>query len=211
VFLDWGRSIVCVPTSTGDFTIQGYAWIFKLIDAYFAANAPSQAAGLPPLPRQRLFHDDLVNGAGELIDKSDCGNFLVRVAQTAFLNIAGKTSPNDLSPGERAYYDDITAANIKGRLQRAYFGDARRSETDRFGNTVSAHAEYGNDGINQSVIFYDAFFDHGKKEQHQIVTHEGMHLIFRLGDADLARGAGVYERDGNASERFQNELKKNCH
>lgn len=115
-----------------------------------------------------------------------------------------------MSPGERSYYDAITAPNIKAQLQGASFSDVRRSETDAYGNIVSARAEYGNDGTNQKVTFFDAFFGYSRTEQNQIVTHEGMHLIFRFGDSDLARGGGVYREDSNASSDFQKELQKHC-
>jgi len=75
----------------------------------------------------------------------------MRVGQTAFLTIAGTTNPNNLSAGERTYYDAITATNIKGKLQSATFQDAGRAETDHYGNKVSARADYGNDGTSQRV------------------------------------------------------------
>jgi hypothetical protein len=93
----------------------------------------------------------------------------------------------------------------------ATFIDAHRPETDIYGNTVNARAEFGNDGAGQSVTFYDAFFDKDSLKQNQIMVHEGMHLIFNLGDSDLARAASsIRGRDSNASENFQKQLEKYC-
>jgi RHS repeat-associated protein len=166
--------------------------------------------GVPPPKHQRLFHDDLVKGADSLIDKSECSDFLVDVAQTAFLTIANVSRPDDLDPGSRPYYDAITATNMEGRLQAASFTDAQHAETDKFGNIVNARSDYGKNGTNQSVTFFDSFFGHSKKEQYQITVHESMHLIFAFGDSDLARAAGVYTGDENASANFQKELQKHC-
>ncbi len=193
--------------------IAGIPWR----NCYYTSVDDEYATGPIQRPRfrrggggSRFNQAQLVQGAADLIDKDDCGNFLVGVAQKAFMTIAGKANPEELDPSSRAYYGAITADNIKTRLNNASFTDERRSETDKYGNTVSARADYGRDGTGQSVTLFNAFFSYGTKSRNQIVVHEGMHLIFAFGDSDLAKAAGVYNGDNSASSDFHKELQKNC-
>jgi hypothetical protein len=78
------------------------------------------------------------------------------------------------------------------------------------GNDISALADYGMDGTGQSIQLFNPFFNKSLDGQAQTMLHEGLHLIFRLGDADLARAAGVYKDDRTASSRFSDEVQKNC-
>jgi hypothetical protein len=191
---------------SAEFRYTGGAWDYWLLALIASANPVASAAR----PAPRLNRDRLVEGAANLINEEECSNFLVNVGRRAFMTIAGKSNPDELSPGERSYYDAITAANIIGRLQGATFTDANRRETDQWGNSVSARANYGRDGADQSVTVFDDFFDEGTRGRNQIVVHEGMHLIFAFGDADLARATGVYTEDRNASSNFHRELQNHC-
>ena len=59
-------------------------------------------------PPPRILKEHLVNATADLIGKKECGDFLVGVGQKALLNIAGKSSPDQLDPLSRPYYDAIT-------------------------------------------------------------------------------------------------------
>jgi RHS repeat-associated protein len=170
---------------------------------------------VPELPPEgggggRLDTGPILSRAQTMISKSKCGDWLVSVAQDAFMSVSGKATPEDLDPLSRTYYDAITSGNIMGRLQAAAITDTGRGEKDQYGNDLVARANYGDDGTNQSVQLFNPFFSKSLDEQAQTMLHEGLHLIFALGDADLARAAGVYKKDATASSDFSNEVKKNC-
>ncbi len=145
------------------------------------------------------------------LESKPCTDFLADVGQKALLNIAGKSSVNDLSPGEQVLYFMLGNAKelIPTHLRPAMFSDMGQPKTDQYGNEVSAEAEYG-DGNIQHIGLYNAFFSKTGTQQLQTILHEAMHLVYRFGDADLARAAGVYKGDASASSDFQKKLSEKC-
>jgi len=207
------NSAPLLPSFTfGFFFIPGTAEGMPTLVGYGATKptsmlpAPSGSTGGGP----RLNTAGILGKAQTMINKKKCGDWLVGVAQDAFMSVSGKATPEDLDPLSRTYYDAITSGNIMGRLQAAAITDTGRGEKDQYGNDLVARANYGDDGTNQSVQLFNPFFSKSLDEQAQTMLHEGLHLIFALGDADLARAAGVYKKDATASSDLSNEVKKNC-
>jgi hypothetical protein len=63
------------------------------------------------------------------------------------------------------------------------------------------------------VTFYNPFFDESRTGQSQTTLHEGMHLIWNIGDTNFAKALNVYQ-DGMggsaASAAWNAKLMENC-
>jgi RHS repeat-associated protein len=194
-----------VPIPEGGTAVAGYYPMLTAPPGRAATPAGSTGGGA------RYDKSALVDGATALLDSKPCTDFLADVGQKALLNIAGKSSVNDLSPSEQVLYFMLGNPRelIPTHLRPATFSDMGQPRTDQYGNEVSAEAEYG-DGNIQHIALYNAFFAKSVKEQNQTILHEAMHLVFRFGDADLARAANVYQGDASASSDFQKKLSEKC-
>jgi hypothetical protein len=142
----------------------------------------------------RLDKGRLTRGVDGLLSKAKCANFVLAALQKAFLGENEVTDRSQLPTFERNEYDGLSPTAVTNALDRASFkegGEAPITKEGEITYTRVAHADYRY--YERSVVtFYQPFFQRSAKSQYQITLHEGMHLIWQLGDINFAKAVGVY-------------------
>jgi len=173
---------------------------------------PRGGAGSKP-KESRLDKDALVAGAERLIQKDDCKKFVVMALQKGFLDVNMVASADQLGQYERSVYDSLNTDLVLGALRSAIFREGGTAPTQKIGTeTFTTLATVKYEAENPSaVIFYDPFFDKSAIEQYQVTLHEGVHLIWNIGDENLARGLGISGKTGPAaSAAWHARLTEKC-
>ena len=135
--------------------------------------------------------------------------------QKGFLDANGVTREDQLGDTEWGLYGKLSVEAVLDALSGAAFTDAGKPSAvseDGKDHTIIAQAHYHYEQTS-TIDFFDAFFAQGDTAQYQTVIHEGMHLIWGIGDISFAKAAGVYKegmRGNAASEAWNKKLKEAC-
>ncbi len=161
----------------------------------------------------RIDKSKIVTGAEKLLEKEKGADFVTDTLRKAFLDVNGVLSAEELGQFERGIYDSLSMSQVLEALKKAGFLDSGQAPVTTVGPetyTTIAHANFANDGPS-SIDFYDPFVDLSSKGQSQTAIHEGMHLIWNIGDGNFAAALGLKGLTGPAaSAAWDKKLRERC-
>jgi RHS repeat-associated protein len=196
-----GEGIVCPPMLTGDFTVYGYAWIFAAIEAYYAANAPSQAAGMPQgdAVAVKKFSDE----AGEFLKStpsSDCTALLNKFLQPFDFTMNHlKTKMGDMLK----HVADGTASieTLRGSKVKELF-ELTNPDGEWAYNALASQDERNGVWIRPDTVRANSV-----ARNQALGIHETIHNLTNQNDAWMKTQLGI---ESSGSEAITTEIQKAC-